>query len=240
VKPAAIRSPRLVAAAIALLLAASASCRGRSDAIQATRHIIYLHGRIVQVTQSTRPHDPEYGYYELDQILDAFRRRGFVVSGAIRPRGDTVERAADRVVTEARALLASGVPADHITVVGASMGAAIALVAAARLQNPRVRYCILGDCLSEGVRSVTASEGHAPSGAFLEIREASDLSTRACPPPPSAWSSPAAPNAPPPAIIAREIVIHTGSGHGFLFRPIPEWLDPVVRWARGEDPAAGA
>ncbi len=31
--------------------------------------------------------------------------------------------------------------------------------------------------------------------------------------------------------VAREIVVHTGLGHGFLYRPLPEWLNPVVEWA---------
>jgi hypothetical protein len=28
-------------------------------------------------------------------------------------------------------------------------------------------------------------------------------------------------------------VLDTGLGHGFLFRPVPEWVEPVVAWARG-------
>ncbi len=43
--------------------------------------MIYLHGRIVQEKQSARPQSPEYGFYELEQILDAFRSKGFVVTG---------------------------------------------------------------------------------------------------------------------------------------------------------------
>jgi pimeloyl-ACP methyl ester carboxylesterase len=146
------------------------------------RHLIYLHGRIVQEQQSARPRHPQFGYYELEKILNAFRDRGFDVIGEIRPKAASVNEAADGVVAQVRRLLESGVPADHVTVVGASMGAAIALRASARLQKRDVRFCVLGACLSESIRGLLADEGMAPSGHVLSIREATDDSTGACKP----------------------------------------------------------
>jgi pimeloyl-ACP methyl ester carboxylesterase len=189
-----------------------------------TNHLIYLHGRIVQEQQSARPEHPRFGVYELEEILDAFRARGFVVSGEIRPRAASVSDSAERVVEQVQGLLGSGVSADRITVVGASMGAGIALVASARLQNPGLRFSLLGVCLSEGVRGLLAEEGKQPSGHLLVIREASDDLVGPCPP----WRT--APGSPAPSVV-REIVIETGLGHGFLYRPLPEWVDPVVAWA---------
>src|SRR6185295_5671750 len=138
------------------------------------RHLIYLHGRIVQERQSSRPQHPQYGYYELEKILDTFKKRGFIVSGEIRPKAATVSESADRVVEEVRKLLASGVPADHVTVVGASMGGSIALLASVRLESPDVRFCILGGCLAGSVEELLAGEGKSPKGHILSVREASD------------------------------------------------------------------
>jgi pimeloyl-ACP methyl ester carboxylesterase len=218
-----------------------------------SRHLIYLHGRIVQEQQSSRPKHPQFGFYELDAILDAFRARGFVVSGEIRPKAITVEDAADHVVDQVKRLRASGVPGDRITVVGASMGASIALLAATRLHDPDLRFAVLGECLSENVRSLATDEGRAPAGHILSIREKSDELSEPCP----AWTgasaagSAGAPGAAPaaaPDLVAREIVLDTGLRHGFLYRPLPEWVDPVAAWARGEErgqkrdaaPATGA
>ncbi|MDQ2979369.1 MAG: hypothetical protein M3R62_09115 [Acidobacteriota bacterium] len=211
-------------AVVAIFLAASAP----SVAAEASppRHLIYLHGRIVQSQQSARPRHPQFGYYELESILGAFRDRGFVVSGEIRPRAASVSGSANQVVAQVRRLLESGVPADRVTVVGASMGAGIALVASARLQNPNLRFCVLGACLSESVRGLLADEGKAPSGHLLSIREASDDSTGACPP----WKNDVESRS---RLIVRELVLDTGLGHGFLYRPLPEWVDPVVEWAGG-------
>jgi hypothetical protein len=105
------------------------SSPGGADDPAAPRHLIYLHGRILQEQQSARPRHPRFGYYEMGAILAAFRDRGFVVSGEVRPKSATVDDSADRVVAQVRRLLDSGVPADHVTVVGGSMGAGIALVA---------------------------------------------------------------------------------------------------------------
>jgi len=213
-----------VLAVVALLLAGPAGAVV-PDAAE-PRHLIYLHGRIVQEEQDPRPRHPQFGYYELEAILGAFRDRGFVVIGEIRPKSASVSASADKVAEQVRRLLESSVPADRVTVVGGSMGASIAFLASVRLQNPDLRFAVLGACLSENVRILLAEEGKAPSGQLLSIREASDDTGGPCP----SWNDD--PNS-RLRLRAREIVLNTGLGHGFLYRPLPEWVDPVVEWASG-------
>jgi hypothetical protein len=31
-----------------------------------------------------------------------------------------------------------------------------------------------------------------------------------------------------------EIVLHVGTGHGILYKPLDEWIVPAVEWARGK------
>jgi len=227
-----VRNTALVLTCGALLSVGTTG--GAGDDAGGRGYLIYLHGRIVQEQQSKRPRHPQFGFYELESILEAFRSEGFVVSGKIRPKSASVGDSADRVVEEVRKLLESGVRASNITVVGASMGAGIALLASARLQNPEVRYCVLGACLSESVKGLVAEEGKGPSGHVLSIREASDDSTSPCPP----WKNESNDG---PSLVTREIVLHTGLSHGFLYRPLPEWMSPVVAWAhsRSRHQAAG-
>ncbi len=208
-------------AQVVAVLCALASASAFADAKASPHHVIYLHGRIVQDQQSARPRNPKFGYYELEQILAAFRNRGFVVSGGIRPKSESVSEAADRVVAQVRRLLDSGVPAERISVVGASMGGGIALVASARLQNLELRFCVLGVCLSENDRAF-GTDRH-PAGRLLAIREASDDLTSACEP----WKTDEGSQS---RMVVREIVLNTGLGHGFLYGPLPEWLDPVLKW----------
>jgi len=219
-----VRIKRVILPILVVLLAGTAlGGQGKSEA---PRHVIYLHGRIVQDRQSARPEHPQFGYYELERILAAFRDRGFVVTGEIRPKNVSVSDAADRVVAQVRELLASGVPADHITVVGASMGAGIALVASARLRNPDVRFCILGACLSSNVEQMLADTGKGPVGHVLVVRESSDQFTKDC----ADWKPD--PRA-TPSLVARETVVATGLDHGYIYRPLPEWVNPVREWAMG-------
>jgi dienelactone hydrolase len=213
---------RFAGAILTVAVTSATSGAGETDP---PRHLVYLHGRIVQEQQSPRPHHPRFGYYELEQIKDALRARGFEVEAEIRPKTATVSESADQVVERVRRLLVSGALPEHITVVGASMGGEIALVASARLQNPDVRYCILGGCLSESTRRLPKEEGKGPSGRILSIREASDDVTGPCP----TFTGKAG----RPGLRAREIVLHTGLSHGFLYTPIKEWLDPVVEWVNG-------
>jgi hypothetical protein len=71
---------------------------------------------------------------------------------------------------------------------------------------------------------LVAEHGHGPAGRILAIRERSDETSEPCPP----WSDDArSPN----RLVVRELVLATGLRHGFLYRPLPEWVEPVVEWA---------
>jgi pimeloyl-ACP methyl ester carboxylesterase len=211
--------------AIVLVVSVAAVMFGSGAEAAEVRKLIYLHGRIVQDQQSARPKHPEWGYYELEAILATFRERGFDVTGEIRPKANSVSQSADHVVAQVKALLAGGTPASRITVVGGSMGAAIALVASVRLQNPELRYAVLGPCMSRSVPALLAEHGRKPTGRILAFRETSDELSEPC----EAWSEKAeATDAP---LSVREIVIDTGQHHGFLYRPLPQWVEPVVAFA---------
>ena len=210
--------------AVAVAVLALGALAGRVLAAEPERdlrHVLYVHGRIVQEEQSRRPSSPRFGYYELDQILAALRKPGFDVIDGIRPKEATVSESADWIVSRVRELLAAGAPPDRVAVVGASMGAAITLLASARLQNRDLRFAVLGACFSRSAREILGGERKPPLGRVLSIREESDESTRDCP----AFENAGGPN---PALVVRELVLHTGLSHGFLYRPMPEWVGPVV------------
>lgn len=188
------------------------------------RHLVYLHGRIVGEQQSRRPKHPQFGYYELDAVLDTFRQRGFAVSCEMRPKGQALAAAAERAAEQVRALQAAGVPSGRITVLGASMGAEVALLASAKLRDPELRFALLGACLSLSLPELVAERGHGPAGHLLAIREKSDETSEPCPP----WTDDPGSRS---RLEVRELLLDTGLRHGFLYRPLPEWVDPVVDWA---------
>jgi hypothetical protein len=181
------------------------------------RYLFYLHGRIIE-EEGVRPTHPVFGIYEYEAILQAFAGRGFVVISEARPPGTDAAAYAEKVATQVRALLADGVPPEHITVVGFSKGGAIAILASSVLANDRLNFVFVASC---GPWSADRPE-IVPWGRLLGIREASDDLAGPC-----------------DALFARsptgadqhQIVLDLGGGHGAFYRPHPEWIDAVAAWA---------
>jgi dienelactone hydrolase len=183
------------------------------------RYVIYLHGRIVE-EKGRRPTDERFGTYEYQQILDTLAASGAEVISEQRLRGTDFRAFGSHVADQVRRLLAGGVPAERIAVVGFSKGGAIAIVASALLEDPRVTFVFLGSCGDwvEGRDDVDVR------GRILSIYEASDELGTSCEPLFAQASEPGG---------HREIRIDTGAGHGAFFRPRPEWLDPLLQWVQG-------
>ena len=193
------------------------SQRSASAVDTASRYLIYLPGRIVQAG-NTRPGSPKFGVYEYEQILDTFKQRGFKVISEARDQDTDVERYAAILADEIRALLIAGVPAKHITVVGASQGSWIAMLTSTYLQNRNVNFVLIAACSADPafLKMVNLY------GNVLSIYEKTDLAQSCADYRRDAtgvrdW---------------KEVEINTGLKHGFLFRPLKEWTDPAIAWAK--------
>jgi hypothetical protein len=180
------------------------------------RYVIYLHARIVE-QQGPHPTDERFGTYEYQQILDTLAASGADVIAEQRPQGTDFRAFGSRVADQVRRLLAAGVPADRIAVVGFSKGGAIAMVASALLADPRIAFVFLGSCGDW----VKGRDDVDVRGRILSIYEASDELGTSCEP---LFAQASAPGE------HREIRIATGAGHGAFFRPRPEWLAPMFQW----------
>jgi len=181
------------------------------------RYLLYLHGRIVQ-EQGRGAVSPKYGAYEYDAIVGRLAAAGFIVISEVRPRGSQAPAYADHVAGQIGRLLDAGVPARQITVVGASMGGVITMLVSNRRTERDLGYVIMGCCDQESLKLGGGLHGHV-----LSIFEASDEDEQTC-----------APQFARAGTLAHhaEIRLDTRLQHGFLFRPLPEWINPVIRWAR--------
>jgi hypothetical protein len=179
----------------------------------ARRYVFYLHGQIVEDAGRNARH-PRYGAYEYDAIVRALGARGAIVEGEIRPRGTSITAYAAKLEGRLRTLLAAGVPAAHVAVVGFSKGGAIAQRVATGL-DAGVRYVILAGCF--GAPGGKAKPMHA---RVLSLREQSDRLARSCEP------------LFDPAEVAagrqKELVLELGGEHGAFYRPDPRWLEPLL------------
>lgn len=190
------------------------------------RYLFYLHGRIVE-TGGVRPRHERHGFYEYEEILRALAARGFHVISEPRP-ADTEHLAYARKVTgQIERLLASGVPARNVTVVGASKGGVIAVFTSTMLKNRDVNFVVLAGCSGSGayeqfkvnfhgrVLSIydTADEFGGPDGRRLSCAKFYKQSTG--------------------LTEGRVIEVKLGVGHGLLYKPFKEWVEPAVEWANG-------
>jgi hypothetical protein len=178
------------------------------------RYAIYLHGRIVE-EQGRKAVSPEFGPYQYDDIVAALARPGTIVIGELRAKGAEPKAAASHVVDGVRRLIAAGIPARNITVVGASKGSQIAKLASASLENSEVGWVLMAGC------GGSAADELPLHGQVLSIFEASDELGGTC--------APLFANSPELAG-HDEVKLETGLGHGFLYQPLPEWLRPASAW----------
>ncbi|HKQ98125.1 MAG TPA: hypothetical protein VJV75_09645, partial [Candidatus Polarisedimenticolia bacterium] len=184
--------------------------------------LFYLHGRIVQ-EQGRNAVSPDYGPYLYDPILARLAATGVTVVSEVRPPKTEPGAYADRIIGQIKALVAAGVPEERITVVGASMGAWMTLLVSRRLDLPRIGYVVMGTCGEDADREF-AKGLH---GEVLSVYESSDPLGTSC-----------ATLFGKSARIGRheEVRLDTGLRHGFLYRPLSEWVEPAVAWARTRTP----
>jgi pimeloyl-ACP methyl ester carboxylesterase len=181
------------------------------------RYLFYLPGKIVEAG-NTRPVSPRFGVYEYEQILGILKNRGFVVISEPRKRDSDVEQYAARVAKQVEGLIKAGVPARHITVAGASQGSWIAMLASTYLKNRDLNFVLIAACSAED-SFLQLVDLH---GSVLSIYERSDV----------AGSCDKFRDDATGLRNYEEMEIRTGFKHGFLYRPLIEWIEPTVAWAK--------
>ena len=189
----------------------------------ADRYLFYLHGKIVE-DQGLPAVSTEFGEYRYKAILEALRGYGFVVLSELRPRGADPEEFAARLAGQIEELMDAGVPPGSITVIGASKGAAIAVLASHRLADPGLGYVLLGSCHPD-LLEAWGAQGITLTGEVLAIRDSADRDLAgSCEPLFEASDGEG---------LGRheELVLQVGTGHGILYAPLAEWVEPAVRWA---------
>ncbi|MEW5871797.1 MAG: alpha/beta hydrolase [Chloroflexota bacterium] len=190
------------------------------------RYLFSLHGRIIE-DQGLPAISPEFGEYEYAAILQTLSGYGLRVISEQRPKNADSYPYAQRVVSQIRRLLAAGVPPGQITVLGASKGATIAVMASYLLQNEQVNFVLLATCHPDIVQEW--QKGHVSFyGNVLSIYDFADTQYSGSCQPMFELSKGKG--------LGRheEIVLQVGSGHGVCYKPLDEWILPTVNWAKGE------
>ena len=209
---------KLVACSFSFIAAAQVVAAQRNIDSKA-HYLFYISGYIVHAGD-TRPTSPQYGIYEYEKILETFKQRGFVVVSEARQQSAEIEPPATKVATHVKHLLSAGVPPQNITVVGASQGSWIAMLVSTYVSNPKINYVFIAGCAAEnGLLKLVDLHGNV-----LFISERTDL-PGSC----QRFRDDAS-----GVHDYKAIEVNTGLRHGFLFRPMKEWIEPSVAWAQAQ------
>ncbi len=181
-----------------------------------SHYLFYLHGLIVELA-GIRPKSEEHGYYEYRLILEELAKQGFFVISEARKKDTQVQPYAEKIADQIKTLIEKGVPPENIIVVGASKGGAIAVYVSTFLKEKRLNYVILAGLFEKYL----VDENLKLYGNVLSIHDRADKL-----------------GITPQKYFQRseglgefeEIILDLDKGHGIIYKPYHEWLDPMMNW----------
>jgi len=185
------------------------------------RFIFFLHNRFLEEHNLNELHS-EFGRTEYLEIINEFKKRGFNVISEKRNGNVNARAYAIGIVAKIDSLIKTGTNPKKITVVGASKGGYIAQYVSTLANNPNLNYVFIASFRNSDIQNIPEINY---CGNILTIYEKSDpfgvsalkrKKTSSC-----------------KIEYFKEIELNTGMGHGFLFKPLKEWIEPTIKWANG-------
>ena len=186
------------------------------------RYLFFLHNRFLETHDLDDVH-PEYGRTEYREIIAAFEDAELTVISEQRNGYVNAREYATTVVEQIDSLISYGIPANHITVAGTSKGGYIAQYVSTLANRPDLNFVFIASYQESDLQNIPEINF---CGNILNIYESSD--------PYGASAKARSQNSTCKNKHFKEIDLHTGLGHGFLFRPMEEWITPTVSWANGD------
>ncbi|WP_339752688.1 alpha/beta hydrolase [Algoriphagus aquimarinus] len=186
------------------------------------RVIFFLHNRFLEEHELEELH-PEFGRTEYSEIIGEFQKQGFKVISEQRKGNVNAREYAVGVVNQIDSLLASGTEAGRITIIGTSKGGYIAQYVSTLANNPDLNFVFIASFSDSDIQNIpeinfcgnilTIYEKSDPFGvSALERKQTSSCEIKHF----------------------HEVELNTGMGHGFLFKPLAEWMEPAIKWANGK------
>lgn len=185
------------------------------------RFVFFLHNRFLETHELEEFH-PEYGQTEYKEILLELEKSGLKVISEKRSENVNAREYAQGVVNQIDSLISNGVKPNKITVVGTSKGGYIAQYVSTLVNNPELNFVFIASFQDNDIQNIpeinycgnilTIYEKSDPFGvSALERKKTSTCEIKHF----------------------KEIELNTKMGHGFLFKPLKEWIEPTTKWANG-------
>ena len=180
------------------------------------KYIYYLHGRIIEI-QGKNAVSEEFGKYEFDNIVNAFKDSNTIVIAEVRTENVDYLQYANKVSEEIDSLIELGIKSKDITVIGASKGAIIASNISNINSNP-INYVFLAgnndyqeehnDWKFHGQVLCFYDDSDTIAGKnYDHWKNKSNFTTK-----------------------FEQIKIDKKLGHGFIYKPYKDWVEPTKKW----------
>jgi hypothetical protein len=183
-------------------------------------HIYYLHGKINE-EQGRNAVSEKFGKFELDEILKQLNVNNSVIHCEIRTKDTDVKIYATKISREIDSLINSGIPSRNITIVGASKGALIAMNIS-HINKHNINYVFLAG-------NNDYQEKNNDWKFHGQILCIYDLSDDIAGENYNYWKE-----KPNYSTIFEQLEIKTNLGHGFLYKPLKEWINPTKEWIKNQ------
>ncbi len=180
------------------------------------QYVFFFHSKILE-DMGEEAISSQYGTYEYDSIVMAFEHMDYITFAEIRPKHADPEHYAMKTIAQMDSLKRLGVPSSHINVVGTSKGALISMLISTLYTDTAVKYVVMGMCNDATARYFNLNL----HGKVLSIYEDTDVVGKSCINIKQQSKQLTA---------YREEKLELGIGHGFVFRPMDEWLVPTFEW----------
>lgn len=188
---------------------------------QAERYIFFLHNRFLEEHELSESH-PEYGRTEYEAILAEFEKGGLKVISEKRNGNVNAREYAIGIVQQIDSLINDGIDPNRITITGTSKGGYIAQYVSTLAGNPELNFVFVASFRNSDMEDIPEINF---CGNILNIYEKSD--------PFGVSAIPRKENSTCALAHFKEIELNTGMGHGFIFKPLNEWVEPTIKWAKG-------
>lgn len=196
------------------------SCNQSKSETEEQNYIFFLHNKFVEENDLEVEH-PEYGKAKYKEIVKSFQKDGFIVLSEKRKANTDVAQYAQKIVSQIDSLLKKGIKPNHITVIGTSKGGYIAQYVSTFIANPDINFVFVGCYQETDVKNYPEINF---CGNILTIYEKSDV-----------YGVSAIDRLKTSKLkinTFKEIELNTNLKHGFLFKPIKEWIEPSKMWAK--------
>lgn len=215
------KSKYILAFTLIFLVMASYGQSSKGVTLKKENYIFFLHNLFLEENPDGTFSDKFNVAVDYKGILQSFRNDGFIVLSEKRKKNTDTKKYAQKIVTQIEKLLKKGVQPNRITIIGTSKGGYIAQYVSTFIANPNLNFVFIGSFQESDIENFPEINF---CGNILTIYDKSDTFGV------SAIKRKETSKLKINKFV--EVELDTKLKHGFLYKPLKEWIEPSKMWAK--------